>query len=64
MYLCMQEQCVNQNKKPSHLKNKNMQEKQANGGGEVVYVDKNGQPIAQGPITAIDFTLSVVRLKD
>lgn len=30
-----------------------MQEKQAKGGGGMVYVDKNGQPTAQGPITAL-----------
>lgn len=30
----------------------------------MVYVGKNGQPITQGPITAIDFTWSVVRLND
>lgn len=36
----------NQNR--SCPKNKNMQEKQANGEGRVVYVDKNGQAIAQG----------------
>lgn len=42
-----------QKQKPSHPKNKNMQEKQAKGGGAMVYVDKNGQPIAQGPITAL-----------
>lgn len=27
-----------------------------------MYIDRNGQPIAQRPVTAVDFTLSVVRL--
>lgn len=29
-----------------------------------MYIDRNGQPIAQGPVTAVDFTLSVVKLDD
>lgn len=28
----------------------------------MVYIDNNGLPITQGPVTAIGFTLSVVRL--